>query len=85
MWTEVIDRKKVHTIPVAFLDMSKVLDRMDKSKLVKILVANGTSQDTLSTSAHIIKYADNLTLTSTTPDAAELQSSINETSRWCSD
>lgn len=37
VWTEMLDRRKVHSIPVAFLDMSKTFDWMDKSKLLRIL------------------------------------------------
>ena len=36
-WTELLDQKGTHSIPTAFLDMSKAFDRMDKSKLLKLL------------------------------------------------
>ena len=36
-WTDMLDQKGIHSIPSAFLDMSKAFDRMDKSKLLSML------------------------------------------------
>ena len=35
MWTTSLDQKGVCSVPVAFLDMSKAFDRMDKPTLLK--------------------------------------------------
>jgi hypothetical protein len=42
-WTEMLD-EKIHSIPIAFLDMSKAFDRMDKSKLLTMLAERGVSR-----------------------------------------
>ena len=45
MWTTSLDQKGVHSVPVAFLDMSKAFDRMDKPTLLKILIDRCVSSD----------------------------------------
>lgn len=45
MWTASLDQKGVHSVPVAFLDMSKAFDRMDKPTLLKILIDRCVSRD----------------------------------------
>jgi gmma-aminobutyric acid receptor subunit gamma len=42
-WTEMLDQKNASNIPVAFLDMSKAFDRMDKSKLIEMLADRGVN------------------------------------------
>jgi hypothetical protein len=128
-WTHLLDKPNMKSVPVSFLDMSKAFDKMDRGKLVSLMLARGVNQhlvniihsflsnrvqtvrvgsyhsskqcktngtpqgtllgpmfwllyaDSLETSCHIIKYADDLTLTAET--AEELQQSINEVSAWC--
>ena len=45
MWTTSLDQKGVRSVPVAFLDMSKAFDRMDKPTLLKILIDLGVRHD----------------------------------------
>lgn len=42
-WMEIFD-EKTHSIPAAFLDMSKAFDRMEKSKLLTMLSERGVSR-----------------------------------------
>ena len=44
LWTEMLDKKGCHSIPAAFLDMSKAFDRMDKSKVIEMLAARGVNR-----------------------------------------
>lgn len=136
-WTKLLDEPNSRHVTVAFLDMSKAFDKMDRGKLLDMLVQkevngslikiiqsflhnryqsvrllssksrimpvnNGAPQgtimgpmfwllyiDSLTAPSHMIKYADDLTLTAevTKSNGPEqiLQTAVDAVSAWCSE
>ena len=135
-WTKLLDEPNSRYVTVAFLDMSKAFDKMDRGQLLDMLIQrevdasliriiqsflhnryqsvrlslskstimpvnNGAPQgtimgpllwllyvDSLTTPSHMIKYADDLTLTADVTKSngpeKELQSAVDTVSAWCS-
>lgn len=134
-WTKLLDEPNSRYVTVAFLDMSKAFDKMDRGQLADMLLQrkvdgsliriiqsflhnryqsvrlslskstimpakNGAPQgtimgpmlwllyiDSLATPSHMIKYADDLTLTAEVTKSNgpenELQSAVDAVSTWC--